>query len=253
MKKRVAIIGIFHESNTFLAKTTSLEDFKKGHLIYGEDIRQEYGQAFHEVGGMLEVLDHSEVEVVPLMFAEGIPSGIVQAGTLSDLSDQMITALKNHGPFDGVLVAPHGAAVSESHPDMDGWWLQQLRAFIGHKPPIIGTLDPHANVSQSMIDATDALVAYKTNPHVDQRETGKQAARLMVDTLDGKIKPLQYFLQPAATISIEQQYTRASPCKELYQFAEEIKRKSNCLSISILLGFPYADVQEMGSGFIVKV
>lgn len=251
MSKRVSIIGIYHESNTFLKKKTSLEDFRKGHLLYGEAIRQEYARAFHEIGGMLEVLDNSAIEAVPLLFAEATPGGIITADTLQYLYDQMSAELHNKGPFDGILVAPHGAAVSETYADMDGWWLQQLRSLIGNEKPIIGTLDPHANVSQKMVEATDALVAYKTNPHIDQRETGKQAAQLMVDTLDGKIKPVQHFFQPRALISIEQQYTKASPCKELYQLAEDIKSKARCLSVSVLLGFPYADVKEMGSGFIV--
>jgi microcystin degradation protein MlrC len=73
----------------------------------------------------------------------------------------------------------------------------------------------------------------------------------MVETLEGKVKPAQYFYQPPATISIEQQYTSGSPCKELYTLADQLRKKSKILSISVLLGFPYADVKEMGSGFIV--
>ena len=133
---------------------------------------------------------------------------------------------------------------------MDGWWLEKLRTMVGNSIPIIGTLDPHANVSQKMIHATNALIAYKTNPHVDQRATGAEAARLMVDTLEGKIKPVQCYYQPPATISIEQQDTSASPCKELYALAGRLAGETKILSISVLLGFPYADVNEMGSGFI---
>ncbi len=251
MKKRVAIIGLFHESNTFLKKDTSLEDFKNGHLLYNDEIRQEYAGAFHEVGGMLEILDDSKVEALPLFFAEATPGGMVTSETLEFLWEEVSRCLQNNGEFDGILVAPHGAAVSESQPDMDGWWLEKVRAFTGNGKPIIGTLDPHANVSQKMIDMTTALVAYTTNPHIDQRETGKKAARLMVDTLNGKINPVQYFFQPEATISIEQQYTRDAPCKELYRLAEQISDHRKILSISVLLGFPYADVKEMGSGFIV--
>jgi len=31
---------------------------------------------------------------------------------------------------------------------------------------------PHANLSPAMVAATDALIAYRTNPHVDQRARG---------------------------------------------------------------------------------
>ncbi|MEX2235727.1 MAG: M81 family metallopeptidase [Cyclobacteriaceae bacterium] len=251
MRGKVALLGLYHESNTFLTTKTSLKDFEKGHLLYGDKIREEYSEAFHEIGGMLEVLDVSAFEAVPLVFAEATPGGVVTNDTLQYLFEKISFELREKGPFDGIMVALHGAAVSELYPDMDGWWLEKLRAIVGDAKPVIGTLDPHANVSQKMIDATNALVAYKTNPHVDQRATGLLAARLMVDTLEGKIRPRQYFYQPPATISIEQQYTSGSPCKELYALAEQATRESKILSVSVLLGFPYADVKEMGSGFIV--
>ena len=252
MRSKIALLGIYHESNTFLKSNTSLKDFERGHLIFGENIRQEYANAFHEIGGMLEVLDGAEAEAVPLVFAEATPGGTITDQAAEYLFGQVAEAIDDKGPFDGILVAAHGAAVAASYPDMDGWWLQKLRELVGNDIPIIGTLDPHANVSQKMIDATNALVAYKTNPHIDQRETGKRTAQLMVDTVRGKIKPRQHFLQPATTISIEQQYTSASPCKELYSLAQKMRAEhTTVLEVSVLLGFPYADVQEMGSGFIV--
>lgn len=252
MDKRVALLGIYHESNTFLRTRTSLKEFESGHFLFGASIREEYEKAFHEIGGMLEVLDDTDIEVVPLVFAEATPGGMITDETLRHLFKEIAGALTSQGPFDGIMVAAHGAAVAESYPDMDGWWLQELRLLAGKQKPIIGTLDPHANVSQRMIDATDALVAYQTNPHVDQRETGKRAARLMVDTLKGAIKPKQYFSQPRAIISIEQQYTSGSPCKELFALARQTEKEhENILAISVMLGFPYADVNEMGSGFIV--
>jgi microcystin degradation protein MlrC len=134
---------------------------------------------------------------------------------------------------------------------MDGYWLSQLRATIGDEIPIIGTLDPHANVSQLMIHSTDALVAYKTNPHIDQRDTGKEAASMMVDLLLGKIKPIQIFSSLPLIISIEQQFSGENPYKYLLQLSAEICKMDGILSASILLGFPYADVYEMGASLIV--
>lgn len=251
MKKRVAILGIYHESNTFLPKKTTFAEFEAGHLLFGEDIRKEYVQAHHEIGGMLEVLDQAGVEAVPLMYAEATPGGTITAETYEKLLQMLMNTLENAGTFDGILVAPHGAGVSEAHPDMDGDWLQKLRTFVRKDMPIIATLDPHANVSQQMVAATNAMIAYKTNPHLDQRPTGKAAAKLMVETLAGKISPVQYLAQPPVSISIEQQHTSSSPCKELYALASQLTVSAPFLSVSVLLGFPYADVKEMGSAFIV--
>src|SRR5690606_28508305 len=104
---------------------------------------------------------------------------IIASDTFEHLLKLMMAELEKVLPVDGCLVVPHGAAVSEDFPDMDGQWLSALRNRLGDAVPIVGTLDPHANVSELMAASTNALVAYSTNPHVDQRETGKKAANIL--------------------------------------------------------------------------
>src|SRR5690606_33684500 len=106
-------------------------------------------------------------------------------------------------------------------------------------------------VSHRMVDATDALIAYKRNPHLDQRERGKDAAALLLNCLQGRCKPVQYLIQAPLTISIEQQLTDVEPCKSLYVVAADAGSDNGVLSVSIALGFPYADVPEMGTSVIV--
>jgi microcystin degradation protein MlrC len=134
---------------------------------------------------------------------------------------------------------------------MDGHWLSLLRNRIGKEIPIIGTIDPHANVSRLMASSTDALVAYKTNPHIDQRKVGKEAACILVGVLRGKTRPLQFLFEMPLAISIEQQYTGKDPCKGLYAYAAQLGSQKGILSVSVVLGFPYADVREMGTSVIV--
>src|SRR6187431_2825981 len=122
MPLRIALLGISHESNTFLDKPTELADFRKGHWLFGNDIVREYKDAFHEIGGMIEVLDDEKIELVPVMFAEATPSGIVTSATYQHLLQKMMQGLEDILPVDGCLVVPHGAGVSESFPDMDGHW-----------------------------------------------------------------------------------------------------------------------------------
>ncbi len=248
--KRIGLLGIYHESNTFLSQPTTLQDFENGHLFSGDRIIREYQDAHHEIGGILEVLRDQRLEIVPLLYAEATPGGRIDTETAEVLLSMVDTALDEALPLDGLMVVPHGAAVSELWDDFDGYWLSRVRTRIGDVP-VIGTLDPHANVSHMMVEATDALIAYKTNPHIDQRETGRQAARLMVETLMENIKPVQRLLMSQVAISIEQQYTSAQPCLDLYRLAGRLSLKPGVLSVSIMLGFPYADVYEMGTTFLV--
>ena len=251
MPLRIALLGICHESNTFLEKPTTVPDFQKGHWLFGNDIIREYKESYHEIGGMIEALGHEEFELIPVMYAEATPGGMITSETYSCLLKKMMEMLEAVLPVDGCLVVPHGAGVSETFTDMDGHWLSTLRERVGKNIPIVGTIDPHANVSPLMAASTDALVAYKTNPHIDQRQVGREAAGLLIRFLKKEIKPLQVLFQIPLIISIEQQYTGKDPCKSLYTYVAQLSKERDILSISIVLGFPYADVKEMGTSVIV--
>jgi microcystin degradation protein MlrC len=247
---RVGILGLNHESNTFFEAKTSYEDFKHHHVVWGEALRKSYAQAFHEIGGFFEGLEKEGLEPVPLYSAYQQASGMVTAEALEKLWQDIETSLKNAGNLDALLVAAHGAAVCESQPDMDGWWLSKVRGKVG-TIPIVCTLDPHANASQKMIDAVDVAIAYRTNPHIDQRERGLEAAHLLARMLRGEVKPTQALAMPPVVINIERQLTSAPPCLELQQLASELRTRPSVLSVSVILGFSYADVPEVGSSFIV--
>jgi microcystin degradation protein MlrC len=196
-------------------------------------------------------MDQEGIKVMPVMFAEATPGGIIDAESYRLLLTEMMLELDKVLPVDGCLVIPHGAAVSESFSDMDGHWLSTLRNKLGDQIPIIGTLDPHANLSRLMVDSTDGLIAYKTNPHTDQRETGRRAAGLMLKILREKCIPVQLLFEPPLIIPIDKQHTGAEPCKSLCHYVDELSGQEDILSISFLIGFPYADVKEMGTSFLV--
>ncbi|MBC8352535.1 MAG: M81 family metallopeptidase [Planctomycetes bacterium] len=249
--KRVGIIALLHESNTFIAQPTTIEHFRENMLLHGDSVRERLVDTHHEVGGFFDGLARERVEAVPIFAARAVPYGAITPEAFDELLAAMFNSLDAADTLDGILVAPHGATVCESHRDADGYWLAELRRRVGPSTPIVGTLDAHANLSQRMIDATDALVAYRSNPHLDQRERGIEAARLIAGTLRSEIRPTQAAAFPPVAINIERQLTSEPHLVPLYDFAERMLSQTNVLSNSILLGFPYADVEEMGSSAIV--
>jgi microcystin degradation protein MlrC len=248
---RVGIIALQHESNTFCSTPTTTASFKQGALLTGADIRRHYGESHHEVGGFFAGLEEMDIEPVGVFLAWAMPSGIVTARTLEDLLSAMLHELKGAGQLDGLLVAPHGAGVAENARDMDGSWLRELRSRVGPLLPIVGTLDLHANLTETMVRATNALLAYRTNPHLDQRERGQEAARLLARMIRGEIRPTQTAAFPPLAINIERQSTSSSPCREAYEALTDMLADQRVLSASLLMGFPYADVREMGTSVVV--
>ena len=154
---RIGILSIQHESNTFVRTPTTLADFRHDVLASGEDVRQVFRGSQHEVAGFFDGLADIDVgvdvEAIPIFAARAIPGGPITKETLDQLVSALLEQLDAAGPLDGLLVAPHGAAVCESVRDMDGYWLELLRQRVGIAMPMVCTLDAHANVSQRMVEA----------------------------------------------------------------------------------------------------
>jgi microcystin degradation protein MlrC len=248
---RIGIIALLHESNTFSPQPTTIEQFRENTLLEGEAIRDALADTHHEIGGFFGGLQKLGAEAVPLFAARALPSGTIGRDTFAELLQRLWQTLDGAGELDGLLVAPHGATVSEEWPDADGHWLQQLRRRVGSDMPIVGTLDPHANLSPAMVTSCHALLAYRTNPHLDQRRRGEEAADLIVRTVRGEIQPTMAAMFPPLAISIDRQCTDEPPLEELCRFADDQRQRPGVLTNSVFLGFPYADVGEMGSAAIV--
>lgn len=73
----------------------------------------------------------------------------------------------------------------------------------------------------------------------------------MRETLKGEISPVQSASFPDLAINIQCQNTSEEPLLSFYKTAENLVEPHRILSHSIVLGFPYADVLEMGSAVIV--
>jgi microcystin degradation protein MlrC len=248
---RIGIIGLLQESNTFISAATTIAHFRQEALLTGEPIRKLMQGAFHEIGGFFEGLSNAGFDAVPIFLARAMPYGPMKADVYSSLRDMMLVELRQCGKLDGILVACHGANVAETVPDVDGHWLATIREYVGADVPLVCTLDPHGNLSQQMVNAADAIVAYRTNPHIDQRVCGLKAASTLRQTLAGEIKPTMAAAFPPLVINIERQSTSAPPCSTHFERADEMLQRDKVISNSILLGFPYADVPEMGCSVVV--
>lgn len=247
---RIGILGFLHESNTFVAKKTMLANFRADLFLEGDSILQKLSESHHEIGGFISTLRHTtdlNIELVPLVVYRATPAGPIEKSSFVALTERILQAIDNTPPLDGLLIAAHGAAVAEDFPDADGDWLTLVRSAIGERVPMITTLDPHANLSQRMVEACTALIAYRTNPHLDQRQRGEEAANMLLQTLRGNIRPIMRASFPSLVINIERQLTSAEPLASLFRQADRQRQEAHMLSNSIFLGFPYSDVPKMGA------
>jgi len=247
---RIAVAGFMHESNTFNPLRTDRAAFAAQSLTFGPALLDEWRDAHHEVGGFLEAAAVEGFEPVPILMAWATPSGPVTDDVFDEITRALIDGVRRERP-DGLLLALHGAMVAESHLDADGEVLARLRQALGADFPIVVTLDLHGNLSQRLIDGCTASVAYRTNPHVDQRECGRRAARLLVRTLRGEVRPCVAVAKPPLIVNIMVQDTSQQPLKSFMDEVRALETRPGILAASLLPGFAYADVAQMGPSVVV--
>jgi microcystin degradation protein MlrC len=248
---RVAALGVSHETNTFAAVPTTYADFARAGLLRGDEIRDRYRDSHATLAGFFDASERLGFELSPLVYATTEPMGTITAEAFDRIVGEMVERLAAGGPWDGVLLAQHGAAVSERHPDMDGEVVARIRATVGPRVPIGLALDMHANVSPRMVESVTATVLYRTNPHLDPRPRGFECAEIVARTITGEVRPVQALETPPLVINILRQATDEPPMREVVGDVEAVCRRPGILSASVAEGYPYADVPEMGMACLV--
>lgn len=244
---RIAIAGFSHESNSFYSQPTQLEDFG---VCEGADLIGQYAETFHEIAGYIAGAEQFGYELHPLLAASATPGGPVTAAAYEHFVGRILSGLEAAPSLDGVLLALHGAMVAEGFPQADGETVRRVRALVGDLP-IAVTHDYHANVPPELVAAADALVIYKTNPHIDQRERGLQAASILTRQIRGEVQPKMALVKPEVLFNIYFHNTSVAPMQPLMQAAIELESATGILGCSMAGGYQYADVPYMGPSVVV--
>jgi microcystin degradation protein MlrC len=248
---RIAALGFHHETNTFQSVKTDYESFANYEFLRGSQIAERHATSKFTLAGYFQSAQKFEFDLVPLLFAFTGPTGTITRDAFDRISEEMIGLLKQNGPWDGVLLAQHGAAVTDEYPDMDGEISRRVREVVGPETPVVMTLDLHSNITQEQVANTNAIVAFRTNPHLDPVERAVEASDILVKTIRGEVRPVQHLVQVPMIINIVKQPTSFGPMKEIMDEVDEVLEKTGVLSASCGQGFPYADVDQMGVSFLV--
>src|SRR5258705_13895834 len=129
----------------------------------------------------------------------------------------IVDGIKAAGSIDAVYLDLHGAMVTEHLDDGEGEILKRVRKVIGKDMPLVVSLDLHANVTPQMVEQADALIAYRTYPHVDMAATGRPPATHLALLLRTKQRFAKAFRQLPFLIPLSWQCTHDQPTKGIYQ------------------------------------
>ncbi len=248
----IGVAGISHESNSFNANKTVLEDFSPA---IGEESAEEFlrvrAKSRTTVSGYVEGARQHGLELYPTLITAATPKGHVTDRAFEALAGEIVARLKDAPDLDGVLLALHGAMVTESYPSGDAEVARRVREALGPEMPIIVTHDFHANVTPDIVEHSDVLITYKETPHIDTFERGLQAIGIMARIVRGEVRPTQALAKPPMNYNIVFQHTKSEPLLPIVEESRRIERSDAVLAVSVSGGYQYADVPWMGPSAIV--
>lgn len=237
---RIAVGGLEHETNTFTDQTTALSDFmvSEAEAILGvpESVRNTALQ------GIIEVCHEENIEIVPCLHAHTLPSGVIRQEAYESLKERLLDRIRQAGKLDAVVLSMHGSMYVEGVGDADGDLLASIRTLVSSQVPIVCSLDLHGTITGKMVENANAFVGYRTAPHIDKVTTGRKAAKLAIKAIKERLQICTTWTAVPMIISGEQSETDKAPTSQIIQELVHLPDRSDILSSSIFLGFPWADV-----------
>ena len=116
----------------------------------------------------------------------------------------------------------------------------------GRRVPLVATFDIHANLSPALFAAADVLIGYDTYPHTDMAARGREAAACLAGILASGRRPAKAFRKlPLLTVP-QVQATAEPPMRAVIARAARARGQPEVLTASVAVGFPYADVPQLG-------
>jgi microcystin degradation protein MlrC len=248
---RVGIAQIIQESNSFAPFVTTRAHFEAQYIRTGADVFAALGDARVEITGMASVLRQSGHEAVPLFATHGSCGGPLTRACFDSLLKDLLGAVQGAGALDAVLLALHGSMAAEDEEDCESEILEKLRAVLRESTPIGVSLDLHGHVTPRMLQPEVFFVGYGAYPHIDMYETGEKTARIMVDRLAGKIRPVMALAKRPMIISPVNGRTTEGPMTAVVDEARRMEREGEVLAASYFMVQPWLDFEDLGFAALV--
>jgi microcystin degradation protein MlrC len=247
---RILVCMLVQEVSSFNPVPSHARDFAE---YDGDELFESQRTGAREVGGALEVFESApRVTAIAGWGGRAYSSdGVLSAEGFGELSGRFLDAVRANTNVDGVYLCLHGSMVADGEMDPEGYLLEQTRAILGDDIPIVVSLDLHGVLTDKMLRLADACVVYLTYPHVDMRETGARAARLLLRILDEGVRPVTARVAIPALVRGDENITEHGVLGRFTHHAEEIEATEGGLSAGMYISNPFTDVPELFTSAVV--
>ncbi|BCB77975.1 M81 family metallopeptidase [Phytohabitans flavus] len=250
MTERIAVASIIQETNTFAPQPSTLDDFTAQGLWVGDEAAERSAGTNTEIAGALASAAEAGAEPVPVVRAWAMSGGVLDEYAFTYLRGLLFDGLVAAGPVDALVLCLHGALVADGEPAADAALVEAARAVLPPGTPLVVTHDLHANVTARLVAQVDALVGFRTYPHVDQGDTGRRAAAIALRMLRDGLRPGTVLEKRPMLVPAESQAVADPPMALLRRLADEATG-GPILDVSLFPVQPWLDVPELGFGVTV--
>lgn len=248
MKPIVLSAQLSHETNTFSRTRTTLESFRQRILLEDDEVARNLANTRCEIAAHIAAAAQYGWRLLQPIAAHATPSGRATAATWAYLLGRVLVPCRH--PIDGVILALHGAMAVEGEDDAEGALLADLRRRLGPRIPIAITLDLHANVTDRMAENCNLLFAYRTYPHIDQRDVAAEAAAQLDHLMrSGEHSRCVVVRGPMLDGCDHGRTHERGVMTDLLALAAAQagqRGKDEIVNVAVCAGFPWADIAQAG-------
>ena len=241
--------SLMTETNSFSNIPIGYGDFEAEGIKRGEEIFIDIdGNVHQELEPVLSFAKDRSMKVVGGIVASAAPGAPVQHQDYLQLKEELLGALRAVNNVEAVFLTLHGAMMSTECDDCEGEILKSVRKIVGSSVPIGVVLDPHAHLTDDMIENADLMAFMKEYPHIDGIERSEEILALMGQWLDKEIKPHATVFDCHLMGFFP---TQEPPMREFVDRMFTAEQAEEILSVSFIHGFPWGDMEEAGAKVLV--
>jgi microcystin degradation protein MlrC len=247
----VVLVGGFkHELNSFAQGTFSREDIARaGYYAEGASIFDAPRDARPELAAVRDVAETHGLELIPTVhFWAASAGGPIEQPVYERARSLILDAAREHRDrIAGVMLPLHGATVTTEEEDPEGDILERVRGIVGPRVPIAATFDTHVHGTARMARSADALVGFKTCPHLDHYEAAHLAMSILVRAVRGEVRPVTTH-RKLRMLTPAQKHNDQVPgaYRDLIATSREMEARPGVLAVSIFTTQPWMDLPEVG-------
>ena len=247
---RVAVARFSHETCTFCpGEEPGIEDwYRHSEPRTGDAVLRLSG---YVRGFTNKAREYNDIELIGLTSPVGVWGGTSRSWNKQEVFEHfvgtMIEELKEAMPVDGVFLSVHGAMAVRNIPRPEAEMARRFREVVGPDTPIVATFDLHGNEDEQFFEYADGSFVTKRFPHYDSYRQGERAARYLRNMMRGEYRPAKAVRRPPILTATVLQWTGQSPLMDIYERARRWEDRHPGAYVNVFLGFPWADVPDLGT------